>query len=140
MYFSFISVSPFDLYPQKKTIIGSNVGAQIHLNFTIRANPRPSLINCTLLDLEKKLQTVYVWQFSEARLPENFVSLGKDDYKFTLIVEMTGTEAFGEYMCSIINGIGDMISIGYTIQQNGNFSTLSYNNENCWYKHAFWNL
>ena len=51
-------------------------------------------------------------------LLETLSAFDKDIYEFSTMVNVSGEESFGEYTCIVSNGIGDRLTIAYTITQD----------------------
>ena len=115
-YIHYISVGPINFHQDKGNTIFSTLNQTIFLTFATLAYPKPSSINCTAENVEIK-QSVENETDIGTRLPKSLVSLHNDLYEFTITVHLSGPESFGEYTCSISNGIGEPLFITYTIKE-----------------------
>ena len=111
------SVGPIN-YPQPKVnIIFSSLSQQLNLTFSFYAHPKPSSVECTMEAMDTKESSVDIKSYPGTSMLKNLIFLNNDVYEFTLTVEMSGPESFGNYKCSISNGIGEPLVITYTIEE-----------------------
>lgn len=66
--------------------------------------------------MDRRPSIVVVETIYGSRLSKRLVSLANDVIEFNLTVEMAGLNSFGDYSCSISNGVGNPLILTYTIQ------------------------
>ena len=118
-----ISVSPTSLHPNTPVLIFSKIGEHVNLLFSIQAFPKPTSINCTLLNLNNKLTILDIG--TDANLPESLVTYDNDVFNFTLMFDISEMDDYGEYTCRISNGIGDSLDLSYTVKEHGTCEQLA---------------
>ena len=108
------------MVPCQESVITSSVGEQHKLSFTMRAYPKPSIINCTLMGMTQKQSVLDIVAFSNLIVQEH------DEYVFSLMVNVSGEASYGNYTCSISNGIGEPLMITKTLKQYGLYFLISF--------------
>ena len=101
-------------------VLFSSLGQLLYLTYSTRAFPKPTLNNCTHKDTKNNLSIIDIGLSAEISLTTEVT----DVYKFVLEVNVSGEASYGDYECSISNGIGIQSVIMYTIKQDAKFSPL----------------
>jgi len=94
--------------------VSSSLGQLLNLTYSTRAFPKPVFIYCTHKDTQNNLSIIDIGLSADMGLTEV-----TDVYKFVLEVNVSGEASYGEYACSISNGIENQLVITYTIHEDG---------------------
>ena len=109
------------MHPARVTTVYSALSNVVNLTLTARANPPPTMINCSTPGLNGE-QFAIISVYGD-QLAVGMTSLPQDIFEYAVLVDVNGQSTYGEYVCRMWNDVG-FLQVSYMVKPDGNKHTI----------------